>query len=416
MTRNSDFKRRVRERMAKTGERYTAARRQLLLTEAGSAPAQPPDTRGIDAATTAFRLLLEHANVWLDERQLLLAGGGIGIGVFTFSYPDFSTLFIAGRHLWHDDLAYLQGLAERIGVSLEVRETGSRKRAASDLLELLEQGPVIAFVDLATLGHRGGLEAYYVVTVLEADGMSGMARIADLADRPIEVPLALLADARARHKKFRNRLLRLRSAEGVSATRQAIQAGLRACADGLVESPMKGFGSNFTLDSLGLLAGRMRGKGKESWQQVFPPGPRLWNALRSLYEYVEHYGSGGGLLRPLFAAALEAEYGASAAGSAYSELGGSWSRLARTALDPEVSEFDRLARLIDESYGVYDALGPDSTAELQRLRRQIGEVMELPFPLSAADSQRLLERLAGQVEELEAGERSAREELARLGG
>ena len=33
MTRNADFKRRVRERMARTGESYAAARAQLLPRE-----------------------------------------------------------------------------------------------------------------------------------------------------------------------------------------------------------------------------------------------------------------------------------------------------------------------------------------------------------------------------------------------
>ena len=37
MTRNADFKRRVRERMARTGESYAAARAQLL-------PRRPPCT------------------------------------------------------------------------------------------------------------------------------------------------------------------------------------------------------------------------------------------------------------------------------------------------------------------------------------------------------------------------------------
>lgn len=411
MTRNKEFKRRVRERMAKTGERYTAARRQLLANVGGpeTVAGQTSDPLGINPATTAVRILLEASGVNLTERQLLLAGGGVGIGVFSFRYEEFSSLFLAGRHLWHDDLTFLQRLAERLQVGLEVHETGSRKRAEKDLFEALDKGPVIAFVDLATLGHRGGVEAYYLVVVREVDAARGVARIADLSDRLIEVPLATLADARAKHRKFRNRLLQVAAVPAQPPVLQAIDAGLSACAGGLVESPMKGFGSNFTLDSLSLLAKRMRGEGKDAWAQVFPPGPRLWGALRAIYEYVEHYGSGGGLLRPFFAEALESveHLDTSPAAAAYAALGESWSSLAREALDPEVAEFAELAQLIDDDYAVYDALGPNAADELAALNANKRQLLANGFPLTEAEARALVERLADRVDELAAGERKA---------
>ena len=417
MTRKSGFKRLVRERMARTGERYTTARRQLLGGRIANDDASGirPDVHGINAATTAFRILLGSAGVRLSEGELLLAGGGIGIGVFSFHYPEFSSLFIAGRHLWHDDLAYLQGLGERLAVPLEIRETGSRKQAEKTLFEMLEKGPVIAFVDLATLGHRGGVEAYYVVTVLEANEGQGTALIADLADRPIEVRLETLAEARARHRKFKNRLVRIDEPQGEPPISAAVDAGLEACAQGLVSSPMKGAGSNFTLESLDLLSKRMRSEGKESWAQQFPPGPRLWTALSSLYEYIEHYGSGGGLLRPFFAESL-AGSGSEAASvaPAYASLGERWSALARTALDPTVFEFAELARLIDESYGFFDASADDAAEELESLRENRRSLVRGDFPLSPADARRHIERLAEAVEELAAGEKQAHALLSKL--
>ena len=44
MTTDKAFKRVVRARMAKTGERYAAARRALLAGAAGGSPAEPPDS------------------------------------------------------------------------------------------------------------------------------------------------------------------------------------------------------------------------------------------------------------------------------------------------------------------------------------------------------------------------------------
>jgi hypothetical protein len=43
--------------------------------------------------------------------------GGIGIGVFSFYYEreDFATFYVAGRHQWHDDEAYLRNALTLFG-------------------------------------------------------------------------------------------------------------------------------------------------------------------------------------------------------------------------------------------------------------------------------------------------------------
>lgn len=414
MTRHKSFKQRVRDRMTKTGERYTTARRQLLGHTAPDA--EPPSYAGVHAATTAFRLLLRHAGHAASERTLLAAGGGVGIGVFAFHYEHFSSLFLAGRHLWHDDLAFLQGLAGRFDCTLEVRETSGRKKAERDLFEMLEHGPVVAFVDLGTLGHRGPVEAYYLVTVLDADPEAGTARIADLADAPLEVPLATLADARAKHRKFAHRLMRIERAPSELPWSRAVADGLWACAEGLVASPMKGFGRNFTLDGLDDLVRRMRGGGKDGWETVFPPGPRRWAALSAVYEYVEHYGTGGGLLRPFFASALRGaarhlNTDARRAADAYAALGEAWSDAAAHALTDEVPAFARLKGLIDDTYATYYAQEAGANEALEDLRRRRAELTGGEDALNGGDAAAHLEGLADRVANLAEAEREARARL-----
>ena len=64
MTRQADFKRRVRERMARTGESYTAARRQLL---ARSGPGVLHVTNGDSTAESLLQTtLVERVVVWRD--------------------------------------------------------------------------------------------------------------------------------------------------------------------------------------------------------------------------------------------------------------------------------------------------------------------------------------------------------------
>src|SRR3982750_3396646 len=74
----------------------------------------------------------------------------------------------------------------------------------------------------------------------------------------------------------------------------------------------------------------------------FTPGARLWRGLTSINEYVEHYGTGGGLSWPLFAEFLGKA--AEALGrkpmrivaDQYAELGRAWSALADAALPDDV--------------------------------------------------------------------------------
>ena len=427
MTRNKTFKRRVRDRMEKTGESYTAARRQLLAREPGAArsasgaadgsAANAPGLAGIHSATTAFRILANHAGFEPSEAALLAAGGGVGIGVFAFQYPEFSSFFLAGRHLWHDDLAFLQGLAGRLDVRLEVTETAGAKKAESNLRDALDHGPVIAFVDLGTLGHRGAVEAYYVVVVLGIDDEAGTARIADLVEAPLEIPLETLARGRARHRKFKNRLVRIADTPGSFDLAAASKEGLRACVGGLEDPPMRG--SNFRLDGLDALAQRMRGTGKDSWAEVFPPGPRLWSALGSFYEYVEHYGTGGGLMRPFFADALREAGGrldldATPAADAYDALGQAWSTAARAALPEYVPEFAALREAVDDTYAAYDAQGAEARHELEAAAARRKALHDSVFPLAAKDVRAHLERTSDHVDAIARLERGAFDRLKAL--
>ena len=92
---------------------------------------------GSNPATTALRSLLAHHGVVaphsgrpFSEAMLLGIAGGIGAGVFTFHYANegFSSFFLAGRHLWQDDLAFLGRLAAASGSSRRFSKPPARAR------------------------------------------------------------------------------------------------------------------------------------------------------------------------------------------------------------------------------------------------------------------------------------------------
>ena len=447
MTTQKHLKARVRARMEKTGERYAAARAHVVGTrhvsaERAAGPATPVTVNGIrhfpgsHPETTALRIVATHAGVRdgdgnpLSEPLVLAIGGGVGAGVFSFHYEKehVSTLFLAGRHRWDDSRAFVEHACARLGIPVTISETGSKAQADRDLRAALEHGPAIAWVDLAVLhtralpsGFAGG--AYHVVTVYELDDVRNEAVIGDLAGQPIRIPLGILADARARIRAHRNRVLGLdgtsTSPRGPGNLADAIRAGLRATVEGLTNPR----GRNFSLEAFRDLAQRIHGTaGRDSWSRVFPRGPRLWNALSSMHEYVDHYGSGGGLMRPLFADGLaeatEFSGDERIAGLVdhYRALGRRWHELAEAALPAGVPLLDETGALQDRRDALWAARGPEALPEIEAIWVRLSELeaAAADFPLDAAATDDLLAGLRQRLVDLHTGEAAALDELRAL--
>jgi hypothetical protein len=350
--------------------------------------------------------------------------GGIGAGVFSFVYQkeNFASFFVAGRHSWQDDLAYLRLACERLGVKPAVRESSGAKPADKQLREMLaDHGPCVAWVDAAHLPHRampafwsGG--GYHLVTVYHIDDAGGGALIGDLADGPISIPLSDLATARARIKKQKNRLLAITPSASPIDLKSSVRDGLRECHRALTTGRMK----NFQLEAFRVWGERMHGsKDRESWDRVFTIGPRLWRGLTSIYDFIEHYGTGGGLCRPIFADFLNEAAAAlddarlRALAERYAELGRAWSSLADAALPDSVPAFreakQSLARKteltlsggsIDEIRGLWNRLDDLASQAGQR------------FPLADSACDALRAELQRRILALYAGEVAAAKELA----
>jgi hypothetical protein len=436
MTARKHFKQLVRSRMEKTGESYSTARRQVLRQGATEMPARTASGHfpGSVPAATALRVLLTHAGVRdangepFSEAMLFGIAGGIGIGVFSFFYEkeDFASFFLAGRHLWHDSLAYLRQACQRFGIEPIVHETAGAKGAEAALrAALAERGPCVAWVDAMSLPHRavpGALSGsgYHVITVYGIDETAGTASIGDLTDAPISISLADLAQARARIKKDKNRLLSIPPSKPEIDLPVLVREGLRACHGGLAGAGgVKSAATNFSLKALSIWAERLHGsQDRECWERVFARGPRLWQGLIGVYDFIEHHGSGGGLCRPLFAEFLTEAADACAdsrlgeLATRYGELGRAWSALADAALPDEVAAFREAKELLARKAELINSGGsPDEIAavwaRLSELRRQVRE----EFPLSEADCDDLRAALQARVRALYEEETATRDAL-----
>lgn len=433
MTDRKHLKSRVRARMERTGERYAAARAHVVAATSPTIPPDPSLTQpGNNPGATAFRILLADAGLPLTEPHALVIGGGIGIGVFHFHYAaeGVGTFFIAGRHKWDDDLAFIDGGLRRLGLVATVSETSSPKAADRQLREALDtQRPVVAWVDVAVLGTRGYPAeweggGYHVVVVRTIDDARGVVIIEDLTQVPIEVPLDVFGRARARIAKQKNRLLWLGDGggeiPGPEVVRAAERAGLMATIDGFDHPRTR----QFSLAALTDWSARLRGTGHDSWATVFPPGEWLWSGLASVHEYIRADGTGGGLLRTMFGrglqevaghageerlAGLGRRYGASADDQAVADA---WNALGDAALPEALPAFRRTRELQHVRASVYRTQGSAALPELRVAWEELAairESMRHAFPLTDGQVRDLLSDLADRVDAIAMEERDALE-------
>jgi hypothetical protein len=390
---------------------------------------------GLVPAAAALRAMLAAKGVRalcngqpFNEAMAFGIAGGIGVGVYSFCYEqaDFASFFVAGRHRWQDDSAYLAEACRRFGGTPLVQETAGAKGAETALrAALAEHGPCVAWVDATLLPHRGispedSGGGYHVVTVYRIE--DGAALIGDLTDEPIRIELADLAAARGRIKKQKHRLLSLASAPAPRPLRELVEEGLTACHAGLTGAGAIGSKTNCSLEALRIWATRLHGsRDRESWERLFPPGHRLWRGLTSIYEYVEHYGTGGGLCRPLFAdfltEAAEAlgDQRLRALGEQYAALGRAWSDLADAAL-PDGMPTTRAAKsLIAEKAELTHSGGsPEEIRALRQRLEELGRAARERFPLGEAACATLRADLQERVMALYEGEVAAHARLGEL--
>ncbi|HEX6675722.1 MAG TPA: DUF4872 domain-containing protein [Actinomycetes bacterium] len=437
MTRQNSLKRLVRARMAATGQSYTTARRFVLSQRSGErfggvAADGFLHLPGVHPECAALRVLLANSGVSAphtgeppSEALVFGIAGGPGAGAMAFRYEreDESHFYVTG---WNPFQSDVRDACKRLGIHATVSETTGARTAAAQLDELLAEGvPAMAWVDLAELGYAalparfsGG--AYHTVVVYRSGRDGGSALLGDRARVPVEVPAERLAAARERIRKHRNRLLSLGSAEVQVDVPGAVRAGLRTAAAGPGRPPT----SAMTLEGVRAWGERVHGTAaKDSWARTFPPGRHLFGALRSVYEYVERAGSGGGLMRPMFAAFLREaavlldDRRLDGLAGRYDELGEAWRELARAALPAEVPLFAEARELLDRREAAFAARGGQATAELGRTWARFDELAEQAddaFPLDAGAVDELLRGLQARVAAVYQDELAARDELRGL--
>lgn len=433
MTSKSDFKKLVRERMAKTGERYTTARAHLLA-ERGDDHASEPATAtlgGFHDQTAALRDVLlahgydaPHTGEPPSEALLLGLGGGIGAAVFTFQYDGhLPHLYVETR--CHTQYAYtldfVQRAASGLGFALDVHTTGGAKGAAKRLDEVLDAGrPALLLVDAQALPHLAmpgeGYGIPWLVVVHEQDGDEVV--LTDRSHTTFRMPRADLDRARGAYKKGKHALATLGERREVELARSVHDAVVRCVAELQGASARKGFERNFGLGAIEKWRDEVAATSKKGWRATFPPGSALANGLRQAYAWIETNGTGGGGFRRMYAAFLregagitgDARFGDAA--DAYDALAIRWTEGIAELMPDGTPLGDVRQTLQDRAAAVRRGAPVDEQRALDaRLDALVASCD--PFP---GDAERVYQGLAAHLDALATDERAACERLADLCG
>jgi hypothetical protein len=363
MTARKHLKFLVRERMRKTGERYTVARRHIV-----DADASWELRGGIHGDTAAFAnvlanlgVLAPHTGQPLTEAMVLGVGGGLGAGYIMWEFDSHQfrprVLTLGFRRLWQYPDRWARETAERLGLHAQVHETGGAKGAAAALDAQLDKGlPAIAWIDTYTLGHRGEPEwadGYGGPPLIVYERTGDSYAIDDRSTERVLVPTERLAAARARVGSYKHRLITIDPEQVELDLRPAVEEGLRLQVEHLSEKS----------DSFSLPAWRKWARmttdtrNKKGWPTVFADGLGVGSLRASIYTNAAH----GAHLRGLYAdfldeaADLLERDALRDAAVAWRKAASRWEAIVDTALPPG----DELRDLIDR-----DA----ARSELQRRR------------------------------------------------
>ena len=349
MTARKHLKQLVRDRMRKTGERYTVARRHIV-----DADTSWEFRGGVDGDIAAIANVLAnlgvvapHTGEPLTEAMVLGVGGGLGAGYILWEFDSHQfrsrVLTLGFRRQWQYPDRWARGTAERLGLHAELHETGGAKGAAAALDAQLEKGlPAIAWIDTYTLGHRNEPEwrdGYGGDPLIVYERTGDSYAIDDRSDKRITVSAERLAAARARVGSYKHRLITI-DPERIELVdlRPAVEEGLRLQVEHL--------GSKS--DSFSLPAWRKWARmttdtrNKKGWPTVFADGHGVGSLRASIYANAAH----GAHLRGLYADFLDeaAELlGRELGASAWRAAAETWEAIVDRALGPG----DELRELID---------------------------------------------------------------------
>jgi hypothetical protein len=354
-----------------------------------------------------------HTGQPYSEALLLGISGGIAFGYFVFEYTG---LLPHVALLTRNTFGPLEAIMDRLAIPQDVRQTTDARIAANSLNRALDSGHApIVWADAFSLPYNGlkPAERMWGMMPIVVFGCEGDTYyVADRSRRPFRVAGPALTEARGRVKQDRFRQVAL---EPPSEARLpgAVQKGLWQCLSLFTEAPPRGSRDNFGLAAMQKWAKLLTNtRHKQSWERVFPPGPRLFQALAGstaqpgAFDWIMTWGAAPGAERGLYAdfldeaATILEKPALREAAVPFRASAQAWHALAEALLPDEVPLLAEAKALHLKRRALFAEQGEAALDELEQVRARMRAVEAeagASFPLSVTEAAALRERLAEQV-------------------
>jgi hypothetical protein len=155
---------------------------------------------------------------------------------------------------------------------------------------------------------------------------------------------------------------------------------------------------------------------KKGWPTVFDGGCGLYGTLRTMYEAIEHIGTGGGGLRGMYADFLNEASSVldnkdlQTTAALYRGLHDRWRALAHAALPDHIDVFKTTKEMLDRRAAIILEQGSDGLEAITPLNDALHDLkgeLNPRFPLSEADTSALLADIQSHLEEIYLAEKEA---------
>lgn len=432
MTERKGLKKLVRERMSRTGESYTTARRHVLARAGGTTPpagvVDGYDTFGAEwhRASGLLTHVLRCAGAAYSEPMIAGLAGGIGFMYMVFDYQDLPPMLtIVAQH--HPE-PWAGAALGRLRVPYAEEHSGKPAPALKKLLAALDSGrPVLCEVDRTRLPWHGLEPGFgtdpYLVAVAGRDGDTLL--VDDDSAVPNRIGVEEFAAAWSGYRKGRHHMITLAGAPPTDLDLPEAIASAIATTVGHLTGPVLGnnFDVNFGFSGMAKLAAQLRdAKTKTGWAKRFGAPVPFYHGMRRLYECLELEYTAPGATRPVYAAFLD-EAAAIVSGDLaeaaelFRRSGAAWSRIAALALETtdslgeyaEVAE-RRLEIMMSRGYAALDEI-----RELTRRMDTLATEYAATDPLGDSGRGALFSQLADLVDDCVTTERRAVALLEKLG-
>jgi hypothetical protein len=368
MTDQRQLKKLVRERMARTGESYSTARRHVIAKAPARTHHRPSALVG-DMLRRAGHLDPRTGTPY-SEAMVCGLGGGIGFMYAMFEYTNVPPLMTIVMQ--HHPEPWLPAVLDKLKIGYVEEHSTAPKQALAALRKWLAAGrAVYCDVDRGALPWQAGAmsisaEPYGVVVTGESDGVF---QVLDRDTHPLPEPEFMAAWSG--HRKGRHHRVTVEPATGPADLPAAVETAVGTTKAHLT-GPVLGnsFDVNFGFSGMRRLADQLRdGRTKAGWERrLTDPGAFAWT-VRRLHDCLEIEYTAPGGTRPLYADFLD-ETGNAAAAALFRESAGHWSALADRAAETS-DAIGPLAELAERRMGVVMTRGRAGADEIRALSAEI---------------------------------------------